>query len=692
MIVQSFDWDSLKQLKSVTKTDLKKIDAVREAWSNNKIELPDKISKAAVLRAHKKLIEIQREEKLKELVENTPDNYYLIQTKNQFYNMLTYLEKEEMIAVDTETTGLDIFGDDYMVGFSLTLPKADKHYYVPLHHLEGEQLDEKFVIDRIKPYLEDESIGKILHNAKFDAHVFNKCGVRLRGIIGDTIVMMHCLNENEGPKAYGLKTLCEKYLKIKGDSFNILFKEGELNKAPLDVGLAYAAKDTDLTYKLYQFQMKYLNTEKLKGVKYIYENIENGIIDVTIDIENEGIKLDEEFAKSYLNDLETELEEIKTRLFEHFPEDTNFNSSVQLKKIFYEDWGLEDISGKQSTNKDTVEYLIAKTKHEGLKALLDYRTCNKLITTYIGPLPNLIKNDGRIHGQFRQTGTDTGRFSSKQPNLQNIPPAARPMFIAPEGYILVGIDFSQIEPRITAHISQDEEMINRYRDDKDLYALMASKIFNKTVEECEGGSKYRKMTKVILLGILYGKGEYKLGIDLEISTQEAKKIINDLFNSYPKVKKFIDDTHQFLKENEYVETLYGRKRRFPGHKEKAIIFDKIKNTKYKYNPQYKPIMREVSTHRRKGVNAIIQGTAADIMKMAMIEAHKICIEKGYKMVFTIHDEILFYVPEDINIEEIEELEQAMVSCVDLTVPMKCDTMITRRWGEDEKSKEEWFNA
>lgn len=711
IVITEEDWKDAFSRKN-TKADLRRLKEVKKAYEEGKVEPQKKFSKAEAIRMWKRWNEIRREEVIKEMVENTPDNYILVQDAFELNRLMKYLENEPIIAVDTETTGLDIFGEDKLVGISLTLPKVDFHYYIPLKHDEGRQLPEEIVLNRLRPYLEDEKLGKVLHNATFDMHVLKRKGIRMTGVVADTMVRMWLLLETE--PSYKLKDLATKWLKEPSDTFDELFgKNTKFNTIPLDVALVYAGKDTHITWKLYQFQEKYLSRKDLKKVKKLYEEIENPIIDVCFEMEETGFVMDNLYAKEYDKILTEQLKEVEKVLYKHFPKDMNFNSWQQLQKVLYDDWGLPDVSGSMSTDADTLEMLSEEVEHDGLEALLKYREITKLIGTYIEKLPNERKHDGRVHGRFNQMGTKTGRYSSSSPNLQNIPKEARHLFIAPEGFLILGSDFSQIEPRVLSHLSKDEHLREPYLKGQDLYSTLASRVFKKTIEECGDGSIYRKMMKTGLLAVMYGTSMFTLAKQLNISVEEAEEFIDDFFETYPTVAEWIRGVHEFVKENEYVETMFGRKRRFKGHKQEAIAYDKLadeikkklgtkkvpiniwddkykKTLPYQLKRKFQNVKGKVERVRRQAVNAIIQGSSADIMKLALIAVNKVANEEDFKMLATVHDEVLLFVNEDITVQQVEKIEKAMTNVVNLAVPLKVDVMITERWGKNELSKEEFF--
>ncbi|MBC9786410.1 DNA polymerase I, partial [Heliobacterium chlorum] len=326
-------------------------------------------------------------------------------------------------------------------------------------------------------------------------------------------------------------------------------------------------------------------------------------------------------------------------------------------------------------------------------------------------LPERIKSDGRIHGSFNQVATVTGRFSSNEPNLQNLPTKARKLIIAPPGKLLIGSDFSQIEPRVLAHISGDRHLQEPYLNGQDLYSTLASRVFKKPIEECGDGSKYRKMMKVGLLACMYGTSMFTLASQLTITVEEAHEFIGDFYKTYPQVHSFIKDTHELVKENEYVETLYGRKRRFPAHRQKAKVYDSLakqiceilgveelplnvwrnKDIPHNLKRKFYDVKGDVESARRQSVNAIIQGTAADVMKRAMLNLQKYCTTRGWSLCGTVHDEALILVDDCVTEQDVQEIERCMTAAASLAVPLKVDTEIMRRWGEGVK-KGEWFSS
>ncbi len=666
-------------------------------------------SKAEAMRMYQVAKILNRDKTLKKMVDEMPDNFRLIQTKEAFENFLSLMKREDIVAFDTETTGLDVYADE-LVGMSFTLPKADIHVYIPVMHDEGEQLDRDYVLAELKPFLTSKHLKKVLHNAKYDFHIMLRYGIRCRGLHMDTQVAMWVLNENE--MSYRLKDLgskYHKYLKIKkeNDTFDELFgKNCKFNTVPLQYALAYAAKDTFLTWRLYLFIDEQLNRKGFDGVRSIYYDLENTLVDVSVDMEQTGFCVDFAFAKVYGYKLKRRIDRIEGYLNKIFG-DINFNSPAQLSRVFYDELKLPDVSGKRSTDAETLDKL--SSQHKGIALFLKYRELSKLFGTYVDKLPQIVKFDKRIHGQFKQNGTVTGRFSSKEPNLQNLPGTARKLFVAPDGWLILGSDFSQIEPRVLAHMSGDKHLMHPYMVGEDLYSTLASQVFKVPIEKCRDGSKYRKMMKTGLLAVMYGTSMWTLSVQLGITVEEAEQFIEDFYIAYPDVEAFIHATWEFVKTNEFVQTMYGRKRRFPGHRQDAIAYDKvvsqicaITGTKkvplnfwkiddipYKLKRQFQDIKKKVERVRRMAVNARIQGTAADIMKRAMINLHEYVTSKGWYTAGTVHDEALLQVSRSITREEITEIENCMIRAASLDVPLKVDVELMERWGEGIKP-EKWF--
>lgn len=678
-----------------------------------------KFSKAHALNLYKMLVETRKVKIIADMVKNCPSNYHLIVPENEdlWNTLLLLLRKEEVIGLDTETNGVGYFHGDHIVGLSMSLPKADFHCYIPIrHNVESDQYSAEEVFSNLKPFLENPKLGKVLHNAKFDYHMFSNEGIYLQGIVMDTMVAMHVLNENE--TSYALKNLATKYGKFfgfedKSMTYEELFGKGGFENTPLDIANVYACKDTHLCLKFREWILSHMN--KQPKLYDVYHKEENEVLKVSIAMEQNGFKIDLDFAENYRTKLEQQVSELEEQLNDQF-DGINVGSNLQLSAKIYDEWGVPADKGR-SVDADTLKYIYVNYQSTipqvaGIKTLLEYRELHKLLSTYIEPLPKKIGLDGRLHGQFNQSRTVTGRYASQEPNLQNLPKDARKLIVAPEGKLIIGIDFSQIEPRILAHITGDKEFRRPYLEGTDLYATLASKTFKKPIEECGDGSKYRKMMKTGLLATMYGTSNFTLAQQLGITVEEAENFIQDFLHAYPVVASWIDQIHNFVDQNGYVETLYGRKRRFIGHKDIATKYNAVcaeikrynngempsniwecKTIPYKVRNAYWGVARDYGRVQRQSVNAIIQGTGSQIMKRAMIGIYNHFETMGadWKVLATIHDEVLLEVPDTITPEQIAYIEDIMKTCVTLAVPMKVDTEVMTRWGEG-VPKKEWIDA
>ena len=408
----------------ISDSDRAKLVEVKKAIESGEIgigvEEMKKFSKSHAMNLYRQLKEIRRESIIKKMVQEKPDNYILVTDELGLDQVVSQLESEEEIGLDTETTGVEVFGQDVVVGISLTLPKADKHYYIPVRHaVKEEQLPPEYVFGKLKSYLEDKKLKKMLHNSKFDMHMLRKEGIEVQGLYLDTMVAMHLLNENE--PSYALKNLATKWGKYfgfedKSRTYEELFGKGGFEGTPLDIATVYACKDTHLTYKFGMWILEQF--ERVPQLKELYFNIELPIIEVCISMEKKGFLVDLDFAEKYKLELEQEVADLDTRIKEGFG-DININSNQQLAEVIYNKWGVMD-NYKGKVDAPTLKKIVSEWGNKVeqvsyIKDLLKYRELNKLLTTYIEPLPQKISNDGRLHGSFNQSATVTGRFASNNP-------------------------------------------------------------------------------------------------------------------------------------------------------------------------------------------------------------------------------------------------------------------------------------
>ena len=722
---------------------------------------------------------------------NKLDKIELVTDTNRIEEYLHNTLKNGILAVDTETNGLDRV-DGKIAGICLYTP-GEKGIYIPVGHVSymtNQPLKDNVPCEIMKNFFKvcnEHSVKYILHNAKFDMHfLYWTIGIKIVPY-WDTLIAGQLLNENE---PHGLKVLYQKYC-VRADEeqqvakFNTLFNGIEFNSIPPSVGYMYAAFDPIMTYDLYKFQEQYLDKDNgelcyrkgLERVADVFRNIEMPLIEVVFDMEVQGVDIDTELAQQlktkYTQYMDNAVEEFNTQIkeieqagtfnelrvkhpdkFSKISElgDININiaSNAQLVILFYDVLKLEPPKGQRSVGEEQLKQL----HHPLVHCILEYRGMSKLLSTYIEAIPNHIaKRDGKLHANFNQYGAKTGRFSSSDPNLQNIPSKTkklsdgtvidaghdiRQMFIAGEGNVIIGGDFSQQEPRCLAHMSQDENMINAYLHGKDLYATIASKLYNKPYEECKEfrpdgtvnpeGKQRRSSVKPILLGIMYGRGVNSIAEQMNISKEEAQQVINDFYKQFPRVKEFVEFAQENARIYGFVETAWGRKRRLPNMQLDPIEitvenpnlistfnpldFSSTESTEvsdevyYKYlkkmNRAYGREAKEkvkqeaqaegykivdnsgyIADAQRQCVNSIIQGSAADMTKIAMIKIHnnERLKELGYKLIIPVHDEVLGVCPKE-NAKEVRDiLEYIMVHVVDgkFEIPMKTDIECTYRW-------------
>lgn len=594
----------------------------------------------------------------------------------------------------------------------------------------------------------------VWHNATFDLGLAKAALQIVPNInVHDTLIIMHLLDEDL--KSYKLKDLVTRYLNMPSSTFEEMFGKNA-KFADVDVMIArwYGAKDTHVGFLLFEWQLNILNKPSFAKIKKVYERIERPCIMATFEMESEGFHINMEEVEVQRKESEAELEEISARLQARFG-DVNFSSPSQLLKLLYvdNDWSkyvtadhksilrghvgfdehgisnnklfamkpsgaiiLDPVVKRVNTGFDEhgeaifKETAVPKNDRNKLQAnakamkkiakavdevqdILDYKDLTKHLTAFVNKIDTFIAPDGKLHGQFNQFGTVTGRFSASNPNLQQQPKKARKMFEAPEGSLILGADFSQQEPRLLAHSSGCQELINIYNEGRDLYSEMASAIFNKPIEECLDGSIYRKNTKMIVLAIMYGMGAYSLADILRIDAQEAQKMIDDFFVVYPEVETWIEGNKKTVVKQRYVETLFGMRRRF-----KHENFDILKKNWNSLDENDKKLRSAAARALRQATNALIQGGAASqtklVMNAARIRLKELSEARGepnsFGILAQIHDECLFKVPEDVTQEEVDAIEDVMINTVKLVVPSKTDIEIGKNWGKM-VSRKEWFN-
>lgn len=682
-------WKRILAMKN-SKTDqqrLLEVKAAMEAGEIGREPVPEgkkqgKFSKAEALRLYKVLAERKKDEKLREMVENTPENYVLVTDNKRISQMKNDIDSSDLVALDCETFGkngeaLDPWSGE-MAGFSIST--SGYNYYVPLNHDEYKANDKA-----IMRYLKDtlENARYVMHNAPFDCKWFYvKYGINLiDGLVADTRMMARMLNEN---RSHRLKDLLTDWLKEPSDNFDELFGSTPFNEIPLDIALVYAAGDTEKTLKLFNWMMSnYMNKDVFERINRLFFEIEMPVARTFIKSDLRGIGFDVEAAKELDIKFSKEEAQLKAEIFELLGEEINLNSPSQLKTKLFEDLKLPDI-GNGSTGVKVLKKL--KNEHPVIPKILEYREVGKLRQAFTSKLPGEVKQDGRIHPWHNTLGADTGRFTCKDPNTQQIPakrPEVRKLFTAlgPDR-MLVSMDFSQIELRVLAHLANEKVLIKAFKEGRDIHSTTAAMISNgkwsyddvQKYKDTEGHEcqRLRKQAKVVNFGIVYGMSAKGLSDTLNITKEEAQDIIDNYFAGYPGISTYMDEQKRLAKRRGYVEDMFGRKRRLRHF--------------YRDKDRYK----HFSADRMAG-NFPIQSSAGSMLKKAIVDLLEVIPKYDVNIVLQVHDELIFDCPKDISREALYEIRDTMTSAVELVVPVKSDIEIyPKKWMES-VSEEEWFN-
>lgn len=599
-------------------------------------------------------------------IETEKPNYQLVDTKEARAELLANLLKQKEVCFDTETSGIDALHAD-IVGMSFSY-QAKEAFYVPTPlDFEGA----KAIIEEFEAFFHDPKIVKIAHNIKYDLKILNRYGMQVAAPTYDTMIA-HYLISPESKQ--GMDFLAEFYLKYKPVSIETLIgKKGKNQGSMADLKPEeisdYACEDADITLQLKQIFDPEIQKEHLRDLFY---QMEMPLVQVLVDMESEGIAIDGDGLQAYSKQLGESLVQLEAEIKEMAGIDFNVDSPKQLGEVLFDHMKIsakakKTKTGQYATSEDVLQSLSGA--HPIMAKILDYRQFKKLKSTYVDPLPTMKDPvDGRIHTQFMQTVTATGRLSSNNPNLQNIPirtesgKEIRKSFIARDkNHKLLAADYSQIELRIIAALSKDTNMIAAFKDGQDIHAATAAKVFNVALEEVT--REQRSAAKAVNFGIIYGQSAFGLAQNLGISRTEAKGIIDSYFEQYATIKTYMDNAVAQARDKGFVETIYLRRRYLP----------EINSAN--------AVVRGFA--ERNAVNAPIQGSAADVIKLAMIEVHKAMKQAKVKskMLLQVHDELVFDVPLD-EIDVMKDLvKKAMESAVKLEVPMQAEMEIGDNWLE-----------
>ncbi len=630
-----------------------------------------------------KIIRLFQELEFKSLLERIPQgdstkdeyltikkevNYQLIETQEKFEKFLKIFKKQKIFALDTETTNLDPFRAE-LLGISFSW-KEKEAFYLCLDQSKSQL--KNIHLNELKKFLEDPEIIKVGHNIKYDLGVLNEAGIFPRGISFDTMIASYLLNP--GSRVHGLDNLVFAEFGHRKISFSDLAgqeKTLSIKQIPLEKLSYYSCEDADYAFRLVPKLRLQLEEKNLLN---LFQKIEMPLVSVLVKTERNGVKINSNFLKNLSQELENKIQKLKVNIYKLVGCQFNIDSPLQLKEVLFEklkitSQEIKKIKTGLSTAAKELEKL--KGQHPAIDLILEYRELSKSKSTYLDALPILVNSKtDRIHTNFNQTITATGRLSSSGPNLQNIPIRSelgcqiRKAFIAEPGYKLVSIDYSQIELRIAASLANDQKMIETFKRGKDIHQQTASEIFGCPLDKVS--SLMRRQAKTINFGIIYGMGVHGLAQAAGLGQEEAKNFMEKYFTVHQGIKNYIEETKALARSLGYVETLFGRRRWLP---------DIVSN-----------VAQIKNAAERMAINFPIQGTAADIIKMAMIELDKQIDSLGWeiKMILQVHDELVFEIKEDLVKKASPIIKEIMETVCHLRVPLEAEVFWGNNWGEMEK--------
>jgi DNA polymerase-1 len=620
------------------------------------------------------------------------DNYQVMENEEALDKLVARLSKAAAITLDVETTSTDAMVAD-LVGIALT-DREGVGYYVPVGHglevgswkLEvgsekqetggRKQLSPDYVLRKLEPMLEEDAIAKYAHNSKYDLTVLIRHGAQVRGLSFDTMIAEWLADP--ASRNLGLKNLAWVRLGVEMQPITDLIGTGKaqitMAQVPVAQAAPYACADVDMTHRLVKVLEPELRERELWP---LFTEVEMPLVPVLVEMEMKGVKLDVEYLEEMSRQLQGQLGDLEREIQEMVGYALNVNSTQQLSDALFVNLGLpaqgvqKTKSGHYSTAASVLEKL--KGQHPVIDLILEQRELAKLKSTYVDALPQLVNKDtGRVHTSYNQTGTVTGRISSSDPNLQNIPirtevgREVRRAFVAEEGSVLLAADYSQVELRILAHISQDPAMLDTFARGEDIHTSTAAFLFDVPLDQVD--REMRRVAKSINFGITYGMSGYGMAWRTGLSQQEATRFIEGYFSKYSRVKAYLDETKRKAREQGYVETLLGRRRYFPELRSGSKAHQNVR-----------------ASAQRMAINAPIQGSAADIIKIAMIRLHRALKERGLKsgMTLQVHDELVLEVPEGELGVVAPLVKSIMEGAFQLDAPLKVDMKVGKNWLEME---------
>jgi DNA polymerase-1 len=596
-------------------------------------------------------------------------DYKLIDTQKKFDTFLARLKKQKLFAIDTETTSLNAMRAD-LVGISFSW-QPHKAFYLPIKALMGtKHLDLAAVRRKLAPILADESVKKIGQNIKYDLHILQNAGLPVKGIHFDTMVASYCLDPS---RSHSMDNMALDFLNYECIPISALIGKGknQLTFDMVDTATAceYAAEDADITFQLYTYLKDRLEKEPL--LRKLFEDMEMPLVSVLAAMEYNGVSLDTALLRKMSGEITKALETLTDTIYEHAGQTFNIDSPKQLSGILFDNLGLTPVRiGKTGRSTDAAVLEQLRHEHPVIEQILQYRMLTKLQSTYVDKLGSLINpRTDRVHASFNQTVTATGRLSSSDPNLQNIPirtelgRKVRSAFIPKNKRdCILSADYSQVELRLLAHFSKDKALTAAFAEDRDIHRFVASQIFEVPLEEVT--DEMRSRCKAVNFGIIYGQGAFGLSRSIGIGQAEAKQFIDDYFTRYSSIGKFMDECVEKTKQAGYAETILHRRRNI------ANLASKNANKR--------------AQARRLAVNTVIQGSAADLIKVAMISIQKKIENEDLpvKLILQVHDELVFELPASEAEEHAKWIEKEMAGAIKLDVSLKVDISFGPTWLAD----------